>query len=448
MARMSLAEFHAEQQKRSAAAPGLQENSKRLSLAEWHARNLEKEKREKELAESAAKATAAPAPVASSSVLTPEERARRIAEGIPLSAEEADASVRTGPEESTLGFLERQSREYGDAISNFPRHFNTASAQLLGSAAKVAYMPPAAALDALRGDTRATDYAARELVKPILDIADAGALREDATFADQLSAAGAGLVRDIPLYMATGGAAPAVTATTKMAPYLSGIAAQTFRGSLVPSVAQGEQTAAEVMARGGSAAEAYKAGLAETGTTIASNILPANVASRATTAVRRGLSRGVQGAGTNLVSDIAATEAVNPFLPAGMKRDPYDPENAAISTLLGAPMGAVLGERSAPQGAALARAHLQNAGAFADNSKPPPPIVPPVGGATTPPATTQKAPVAPPTQPKKVYQAAATLAALKVAEDIKADPTLGVPDADRPKTLIERRAAYEAIEQA
>jgi hypothetical protein len=47
-----------------------------------------------------------------------------------------------------------------------------------------------------------------------------------------------------------------------------------------------------------------------------------------------------------------------------------------------------------------------------------------------------------------VSKAASTLAALKVAEDIKADPTLGVPDADRPKTLIERRAAYEAIEQA
>ena len=56
MARMSLAEFHATQQKKSTEESSLQKNSKRLSLLEWHALNVEKEKQSKEQADAATSA--------------------------------------------------------------------------------------------------------------------------------------------------------------------------------------------------------------------------------------------------------------------------------------------------------------------------------------------------------------------------------------------------------
>lgn len=138
------------------------------------------------------------------------------------------------------------------------------------------------------------------------------------------------------------------------------------------------------------------------------------------------------------------------------------PQSAAGGLVLGAAASAPIA------GIDFAREKLQAAGAFADGSKkatdstdtrssfvPDPAINEALaagqeeGGATTPPAPTQKAPVAPPVKPQgQVSREASVAAGQRILVDLKTDPTLGVPEADRPRVLHERTKVYEAQEQA
>ena len=216
-------------------------------------------------------------------------------------------------------------------------------------------MPVATAVDALRGDNAATDYAGQMIAQHRARAAELAAPADAPTGQKVVQALGS-LAFDLPTTMASkpleaASALPRFLAATDtaVAKQLLGDAfkeaAMTAR---IPATASGMSTALSVIDNGGTPDQAIKAGLAEAAGTVGNFALPLNIAGNLP-------SRLAQGAGANVAGEAAQNALVNQFLPADQQRELYDPEQMLISAAIGAPMAGVLGE-PARQPARVARA--------------------------------------------------------------------------------------------
>jgi len=497
---------------------------------------IEQERLKKEQADAAAAAPAR-ATLDSPAVLSPLERQRRLAEGIPLDPETPDnplASSNVAKEGGWLNIPVQGVNEslagaaglsgvLADTALNIPR---TAAAKLLprsayesiyGSAPEVPYTQGTEIGADIAGGLRATVAGEYPMPQENLDFQEAMKARGD-TFTGAVGAAfdnPVGAAQEIVKQGVTAatlgrltGVLPAAAMMEGGAPEQAGAAfdAEWERGIPQRSAAYQELEAAL------GPEEAYRVLRMER--MQASSLLQAGAGVAAGKASSMLGGQDVERALAGEVVErlglkgIAKQTAIEPFeeapvaiagnIAGQLTGNPEQETMTGVGGAMGAGLvmggGQAVAVASAQEGAALARSNLQNAGAYAEGAKKPSPVkidpkineqvgengewditydgagkptytlrpssgkdkaykkpapvVPEVGAGRVVPPTTEKAPVAPPVQPKVVSKQASTLAANRLAADMQADPTLGVPDADRPKTLQQRLKAYEAIEQA
>lgn len=286
------------------------------------------------------------------------ERRRMIASGeIPLPVDPGAAPLpqQTRPERTGWDALsELADSPVSRAIQDNPliRGFAGRANEAAAGANLLTLMPIASAVDAVRGDNTATDFAGSMVQQP-RERAAALMPSADASFGEKLISATGGLAFDLPSAMVSkplqaANALPrflAATDTAVVKQLLGDAFKEAAMTARVPATTAGLSTALSVIDSGGTPEEAIKAGLADAGGTVGNFVLPLNIAGGIA-------SRGLQGAAVNVVGEAAQNTVTNQFLPDELQRPLYDPEQLGISAVLGAPMAVALGERaprSAPQ---------------------------------------------------------------------------------------------------
>lgn len=155
-------------------------------------------------------------------------------------------------------------------------------------------MPVATAVDALRGDNAATDYAGQMIAQPRARAAELAA-PEDASTGQKVVQALGGLAFDLPTAMASkpveiGSALPRFLATTDTA-VVKQLLGDAFKEAAmtarVPATTAGLSTALSVIDSGGTPEQAIKAGLADAGGTVGNFVLPMNLAGGSSRAAYR-----------------------------------------------------------------------------------------------------------------------------------------------------------------
>ncbi len=288
-----------------------------------------------------------------------ERRLRRmIASGeipLPIDPSAAPPPPRTRPERTGWDALsELADSPVSRAIQDNPliRGFAGRVNEAAAGANLLTLMPIASAVDAVRGDNMATDFAGSMVQQP-RERAAALMPSADASAGEKLISATGGLAFDLPSAMLikplqAANALPrflAATDTAVVKQLLGDAFKEAAMTARVPATTAGLSTALSVIDSGGTPEEAIKAGLADAGGTVGNFVLPLNIAGGIA-------SRGLQGAAVNVVGEAAQNTVTNQFLPDELQRPLYDPEQLGISAVLGAPMAIALGERaprSAPQ---------------------------------------------------------------------------------------------------